>query len=403
MTGYCPSCVKLNLPCIFPENSEQCRQCQDSQRRCEGSTSPEEYQRIADELEEVQDQMDAILEDTIQKPDSFRYMKQQLRALEEEKQSRRLGRHEKTQRREEEQILSAMRQLHRSLTHIRQHHSPENPHYHALQNRQAALEKRQNEILRRSEIWLNEVLDMTDYSHYRGLPMPENLDEAQWKTALAWAQAYPGSHADYPSPSSICDESDHDEEVIEASDSQIRTGFRQPLRDFYPFFDMLVRLMTVAKEEQSAHEHSGVALTDNAVSVTRSDIVGIKTGVDIVQAHVDYLRKVIDLAKQHSLNDSPSTSQTFNIDEKFRAICRDLLSVSSMVTQDKVLNSASQDEASSSLESTKELHHGLNEVERYLSKLRLTTLLLPEEALPPNFSANESFGIQRGEHEMDTT
>ena len=64
---------------------------------------------------------------------------------------------------------------------------PEHPEYQALLGRRARLRERKDEVLLRWDKGNNEVLEKTDYSHYRGLLMPEDLNEDQWKDTIVWA------------------------------------------------------------------------------------------------------------------------------------------------------------------------------------------------------------------------
>lgn len=55
---------------------------------------------------------------------------------------------------------------------------------------------------------------MTGYSNCQGLPMPEQLDQDHWKASIAWTEAHPGGHHNYPSPSPfIHDFGDSDDEI----------------------------------------------------------------------------------------------------------------------------------------------------------------------------------------------
>ena len=105
--------------------------------------------------------------------------------------------------------------------------------------------------------------------------MPEELDEAQWKAALAWAQACPGSNSDYPSPSSICDVPEDNNEATDASSNQIRAGFRKSLQCFYPLFDTLVRFKAMVKDVQST-------LADIGPRIIRLGIADMKTAINLV-------------------------------------------------------------------------------------------------------------------------
>lgn len=116
----CVRCVDMNLQRIFPEDSEQCQQCQDSQVHCDGSTSDEEYQPVKDELQKIQERMDAILERTIPNSEAFRKMKHQQNLLESKKRSIRLDKQGSNKHKMEQQILAAERQLLRGLRQIRQ-------------------------------------------------------------------------------------------------------------------------------------------------------------------------------------------------------------------------------------------------------------------------------------------
>ena len=101
-SAYCIRCIDLNLSCIFPEDSEQCQQSQDSQVRCDGSTSDEGFQRLEDELREIEEKMDAILKEAIPDRDIFRVMKERWSLLEGKKQSLRFNKQDAEKRKIEQ-------------------------------------------------------------------------------------------------------------------------------------------------------------------------------------------------------------------------------------------------------------------------------------------------------------
>ena len=87
--------------------------------------------------------------------------------------------------------------------------------------------------------------------------MPEDLNEDQWKDTIVWAQIYPGSYTEYPTPSSICADAENDE-MVETRQTRIQDRFRNTLQEFYPIFDTLIKNKFKASNLQNPCEYNSV-------------------------------------------------------------------------------------------------------------------------------------------------
>jgi hypothetical protein len=80
-------------------------------------------------------------------------------------------------------------------------------------------------------------------------------------------------------------------------------------------------------------------------------------------------------------DNNPPTSMSVSVAKQFLHICQNLSSVLASCIKENVLIPASEESAKASEEQKKQLQYGINEVERFLSKLYSRTLLFPREGL----------------------
>ena len=84
-----------------------------------------------------------------------------------------------------------------------------------------------------------------------------------------------------------------------------------------------------------------------------------------------------------------TASNASSVPKDLLNINRDFLSLSLTIINGKLSSSAAQDEHLTFSKPLEEYRTGIKEVERFLSKLRMTTLLFPKEALKLNESIED--------------
>ena len=328
--------------------------------------------------------MDIKIANTISQSDRFSRLKEQLQVLEDNKQLAGSELDKSTQHQRRDERNQAERKLRDLLARIRQQSLPQDLEYQALRQHHAELQRLEEEIMQCHAVWLDEIAEMTGWSNYRGLPMPDQLDEDQWKASIAWTEAHPHSHDDYPSPSPfIHDFGDSDDKPEDEIENQINEKFFTILKGLYPFFDTLVEHKTSVEKRDIKDKHTDAGLPPSSVRQIKTDITAIKRSIGVIKAQLSYLKHIICLVEGHAPDNTLSTFQQGS------QVFHGLSSLFSTSLGCDCMNFATLHDYTSLPRRFGRLQKGVKEVERFLSKLELTILLFPMSKLDSSSNSNE--------------
>ena len=164
--------------------------------------------------------------------------------------------------------------------------------------------------------------------------MPENLDRDQWKAAIEWARRYPESHRGYPEPSSIYDEDegkpDDEDGRTELSDDSVKSAVRNTLTGICHLFNVLVHYKRQVDEIRDARVQGDREAPPESVGWMKADITSISEGIRLLEAHVEHLKALLNVAGTSSLS-SADTS----VSGQFDAIFQGLLSIYQLIVECK--------------------------------------------------------------------
>ena len=335
--------------------------------------------------------MDIKIAGTANKTNNLSRLKEELQLLEDNRHFAE-GELDKSIRRErKDKSNQTIRKLRDSLARMRQQSLSQDPEYQALRQRHDELQKLKEEIMDCHAVWLDKIAQMTGYSNYRGLPLPEQLDQDQWKASVAWTEAHPDSHNDYPGPSPfIQDFGDSDDEPEDEIENQINEKFFAILTGLYPFFDILVEHKTSVKKRDVSDEPTDAGLPLTSVRRIRTDIATIKRSIGLIKAHLSYLKDIMGITEGHA------TANSLSMLQHSSQVFHGLSSLFSTSPNRDGLDFASLNEYTSSPRRLGRVQKGLKEVERFLSKLELTILLFPMSNL--DSSLDSSARIETTDH-----
>ena len=284
--------------------------------------------------------------------------------------------------REQRRLGPPRLQLKRELHKIREKSLPDSTEYQALLSQGRDLQERIDNIHARWGTWLDELNELVGYPNYRGLPLPEELDEKQWRHAVEWERKYPGSSHEYPEPSPFVtryeDEASGEEDcttphgkIHAQSRETIDTQFESLLRRFYPLYAFLI-----------SHKAAVVApgFTDQDALRVRHDLSSIQGHAKLLMEQVALTRGFIQRITRDGEASTPRLAGPDSVQRHAEEISLQLSNLPSFLSKladQNLLQHGTRDLSKSEVSS---LLFGLSEVERFVQHVKSTILIFPNLA-----------------------
>lgn len=166
----------------------------------------------------------------------------------------------------------------------------------------------------------------------------------------------------------------------------------------YPFFDTLIQHKPSVKAMGVINKHTDPGLPPSSIRQIKTDIDAIKSCIRMAKAQLFYLIDII------YFTEGDTSDNGLSIFQQGSQICHGLPLLFSTTIDTNCLNFELLHDYTSSPRRIERLREGVKEVEKFLSKLELTILLIPRASLDSSLDSSvciETINHSTEECEMD--